>query len=125
VSPATIETYSTAVGQLADYLVAHGMPDRATTIRREHIEAFVTDLLEHKAPATAHNRYRGCQAFFNWLVEAGEIKASPMERMKPRSCRRLPHPSCAMQSCAACLQSVRRIEPSRLGPSGHSPRPAL
>jgi hypothetical protein len=51
-SPATIDTYSTAVGQLADFLAAHGMPDRATTIRREHVEAFVTDLLEHKAPAT-------------------------------------------------------------------------
>ena len=91
-SPATIETYSTAVGQLADYLSAHGMPDRAAAIRREHVEAFVTDLLEHKAPATAHNRYRGCQAFFNWLVEEGEIRSSPMERMKPPTLPEAPPP---------------------------------
>lgn len=91
-SPATIDTYSTAVGQLADYLAANGMPDRATTVRREHIEAFVTDLLEHKAPATAHNRYRGCQAFFSWLVEEGEIRASPMERMKPPKLPEAPPP---------------------------------
>jgi site-specific recombinase XerD len=91
-SPATIDTYSTAVGQLADYLAAHGMPDRAVNVRREHIEAFVTDLLEHKAPATAHNRYRGCQAFFNWLVEEGEIRTSPMERMKPPTLPEAPPP---------------------------------
>jgi site-specific recombinase XerD len=91
-SPATIDTYSTAVAQLTDYLVAHGMPDRAATIRREHVEAFVTHLLEHKAPATAHNRYRGCQAFFSWLVEEGEIRASPMDRMKPPKLPEAPPP---------------------------------
>ncbi|MGD0861780.1 MAG: tyrosine-type recombinase/integrase [Candidatus Limnocylindrales bacterium] len=91
-SPATIDTYRTAVIQLANYLAAHGMPDRASTIRREHIEAFVTDLLEHKAPATAHNRYRGCQAFFSWLVEEGEIRQSPMERMKPPKLPEAPPP---------------------------------
>ena len=68
------------------------MPDRAAAIRREHVEAFVTDLLEHKAPATAHNRYRGCQAFFNWLVEEGEIRSSPMERMKPPTLPEAPPP---------------------------------
>ena len=67
-SPATIDTYTTAVAQLADFLATNGLPGTVTTIRREHVEDFVTDLLEHKAPATAHNRYRGCQAFFNWLV---------------------------------------------------------
>jgi hypothetical protein len=29
------------------------MPNGATTIRREHVEAFVTDLLERKAPASS------------------------------------------------------------------------
>ena len=91
-SPATIDTYSTAGGQLADFLAAHGMPGRVATIRREHVEAFITDLLEHKAPATAHNRYRGCQAFFNWLVEEGEVKSSPMERMKPPKLPEAPPP---------------------------------
>ncbi len=91
-SPATIDTYSTADGQLADYLASHGMPHLATTIRGEHVEALVTDLLEHKAPATAHNGYRGCQAFFNWLIEEGEIKSSPMERMKPPKLPKGPPP---------------------------------
>ena len=37
------------------------------SIKREHVEAFLTDLLERKAPATAHNRVRGCHAFFGLL----------------------------------------------------------
>jgi integrase/recombinase XerC len=59
------------------------MPTSVERIRREHVEAFQTDLLDRRAPATAHNRFRGCQAFFNWLLEEGEIRASPMARMKP------------------------------------------
>ena len=83
VSPATIDTYTTAVGQLAAFLHEKGMPETVGAIRREHVEAFVLDVLQHRAPATAHNRFRGCQAFFRWAIEEGEIKASPMEHMKP------------------------------------------
>jgi site-specific recombinase XerD len=83
VSPATIDTYGTAVAQLADFLHEHGMPETVGAIRREHVEAFVLDVLNRRAPATGHNRFRGCQAFFRWAIEEGEIKASPMEHMKP------------------------------------------
>lgn len=82
-SPATIATYSSAALLLADFLAEHGMPTDVAAIRREHVEAFIADLLERRAPATAHNRFRGCQAFFAWLLEEGEVKASPMARMKP------------------------------------------
>lgn len=83
ISPATISTYSTAVSQLATFLGRQGMPTSPTTVRREHIEAFITDILDRLKPATAHNRYRGCHAFFRWLLEEGEIRDNPMERMKP------------------------------------------
>jgi site-specific recombinase XerD len=83
VSPATIATYTSAVALLEAFLADRGMPKAIAAIRREHVEAFITDLLERRAPATAHNRFRGCQAFFNWLVEEGELKTSPMARMKP------------------------------------------
>jgi site-specific recombinase XerD len=83
VSPATIATYSSAALLLADYLAAHGMPTEVAGIRREHVESFVADLLERRAPATAHNRFRGCQAFFAWVVEEGEIRVSPMANMRP------------------------------------------
>lgn len=82
-SPATISTYSTAITQLARFLQARGMPTDPPAIHREHVEAFITDLLARWKPTTAHNRYRGCQAFFGWLLEEGEIRDSPMARMKP------------------------------------------
>jgi len=69
ISPATISTYSTAVGQLTRFLERQGMPATPAAIRREHVEAFITDILEHWKPATAHNRYRGCHAFFRWLLD--------------------------------------------------------
>jgi site-specific recombinase XerD len=59
------------------------MPETVGGIRREHVEAFVLDVLQRRAPATAHNRFRGCQAFFRWCLEEGEVRVSPMERMKP------------------------------------------
>jgi site-specific recombinase XerD len=83
VSPATIATYTSAALLLADYLAANGMPTAVAQIRREHVESFVSDLLARRAPATAHNRYRGCQAFFAWLEEEGEVRASPMSKMRP------------------------------------------
>jgi site-specific recombinase XerD len=83
VSPATIDTYSTAVAQLAAFLHDQGMPENVGAIRREHVEAFVRDLLQRRSPATANNRFRGCQAFFRRCLEEGEVRVSPMKRMRP------------------------------------------
>jgi site-specific recombinase XerD len=82
-SPRTAHTYSEAVTLLARFLAEKGMPQDVAHITREHIETFIADLLERWRPATAANRFRSLQQFFKWLVEEGEIKASPMEKMKP------------------------------------------
>jgi site-specific recombinase XerD len=58
------------------------MPRAIGSISREHVEAFITHLIERWKPATAHNRYRALRSFFGWLVEEGEIASSPMQRMK-------------------------------------------
>jgi site-specific recombinase XerD len=92
ISPRTIATYAVSVEQLAGYLAEQGMPTRVGAIRREHVEAFVADLLGRRSPATAHNRYRGCQAFFAWCVEEGEVRESPMARMKPPRLPEAPPP---------------------------------
>ncbi len=92
ISPRTIATYAVSVEQLAGYLAAAGMPTAVGAIRREHVEAFIEDLLTRKAPATAHNRYRGCQAFFAWCAEEGEVRESPMARMKPPRLPEAPAP---------------------------------
>jgi hypothetical protein len=43
---------------LADWLIAQGMPTGVGTITREHIEAFLGDMLDRLSPATAAQHYR-------------------------------------------------------------------
>jgi site-specific recombinase XerD len=81
----TLRSYMEAVTQLDAYLAEHGMPTDVATVRREHVEAFIEDQLAHLRPASAANRYRSLQQFFKWLAEEGEIRESPMARMKPPS----------------------------------------
>jgi site-specific recombinase XerD len=108
VSPATIATYTSAIERLADYLDAAGMPSATGTIRREHVESFIADLLTKRAPATAHNRYRGCQAFFAWALEEGEVKASPMVNMRPPRLPETPPPILREPDLRALLAACAR-----------------
>ena len=82
-SPRTVQTYLDSVTRFRDYLVAENLPVAVRAVRREHVEAFITDLLARFKPATASVRYRALQTFFKWLVAEGELEASPMERMRP------------------------------------------
>lgn len=82
-SPRTIQTYGEALRLFDAFLVAEGMPLALAHIRREHVEAFITDLLARYRPATASNRYRTLNLFFAWCVAEGEITRSPMQRMQP------------------------------------------
>ena len=81
-TPATQRAYLTGLDLLARFLTDAGMPTDVAAIRREHVEALITDQLERLSPASAANRYSSVRPFFNWLVEEGEIKASPMARMR-------------------------------------------
>lgn len=81
--PNTITAYTGAIRQFERYLGERGMPQKVANIKREHVEAFIADLLERYKPATASNRFRGLQTFFKWLDAEGEIKTSPMEKMRP------------------------------------------
>ncbi len=81
-SPRTIETYMEAVGQLTEFLEAHGMPTDVAKVHREHVEAYVLDLQDKgRKPATVSNRFRSLTRFFKFLVDEGEITESPMRRM--------------------------------------------
>jgi site-specific recombinase XerD len=91
-SPNTIKAYREAVDQMARFLAAKGMPTAVVNIRREHVEAFITDQLERLRPASAANRYRSLQQFFRWLVDEGELRESPMARMHPPAVPEIPPP---------------------------------
>jgi site-specific recombinase XerD len=71
-APRTIETYTDAVELLGDFLDRMGMPTNVSALRREHIEAFIAELLTRNKPATASNRYRALQVFFRWLSDEGK-----------------------------------------------------
>jgi site-specific recombinase XerD len=85
-SPRTVETYLDALDQLSAFLGRRGMPTAAQSVSREHVEAYLVELLDlGRAPATVSNRFRALQQFFKFLVDEGEITASPMARMtRPR-----------------------------------------
>jgi site-specific recombinase XerD len=82
-APRTIRTYLEGVQRLADFLTAQGMPTDLAGIRREHVETWIANLLETGKPSSAANRFRSVQQFFKWAVDEGEIKESPMARMRP------------------------------------------
>jgi site-specific recombinase XerD len=91
-APSTIVSYVTIAGSLNAYLVGQGMPTAVSAITREHIEAFIGDLLDRLSPATAAKHYRSLQQLFRWLAEDGEIPRSPMERMRPPAVPEQPVP---------------------------------
>ncbi len=82
-SPRTLETYGESVAQLGAFLAERGMPTDPTAVTREHVTEWVNDLLNRWTASTANNRYRGASAFFKYLLDAGEIRESPMAKMKP------------------------------------------
>lgn len=92
VSPRTVETYMESVTLFTRFLTDQGMPLAVANIKREHVEGFITHLLSRYKPATAHNRYRALARFFKFLLDEGEIKTSPMERMKPPRIPEAPPP---------------------------------
>lgn len=82
-APKTVKTYGESADQLASWLdKEHDVTD-PTDVEKDHIRAFISYLLDNKSPATASVRFRALQQFFNWLVDEGEIDASPMDKMKP------------------------------------------
>lgn len=107
-SPNTLTAYVGAVEQLARYLADNGMPMQVANVKREHVEAFITDLLEHWKPATANNRYRGVQAFFKWLEQEGEVKVSPLAKMRPPHVPETPPPVLREPELRALLATCER-----------------
>jgi site-specific recombinase XerD len=89
-SEQTIQTYLEAVSLLSAFLAARSLT--VAEARREHIEAFLGDLLGRWKPATANNRYRSLRRFYAWLEEEGEIRADPMAKLRPPAVPEQPVP---------------------------------
>lgn len=91
-SPNTVSGYLDGLRCFTDFLRDRGLPQAVTLITREHVEMFLErELAEHK-PATAATRFRSLRLFWRWCTEEGEVKASPMERMRPPAIPESPVP---------------------------------
>lgn len=82
--PDTVAHYGGATRQFSAYCMDNGLP-ALRTARREHVEMWLEALHVTYKPYTVRNRFIGLRIFYKWLVEDGEIKRNPMERIKPPS----------------------------------------
>jgi site-specific recombinase XerD len=101
-APKTIKDYLHSTRCLARHLAAAGMPTDPPGIHRGHVEAFIVAELERTSPSSAASAYRRIQQWFRWLVEEGEITASPMVHMSPPKVDDVPVPVIA-------LEQIRRL----------------
>ena len=81
--PGTIMSYLATGRAFHAFLAANGMPTRVSAISREHIEHYLADMFSHSQPSTVAKHFRSLQQLFRFLLDDGEITASPMERMRP------------------------------------------
>ncbi|MBA3687905.1 MAG: tyrosine-type recombinase/integrase [Chloroflexi bacterium] len=78
----TISTYLNALRRLDSFLADRGMPRELRAIRREHVEAWIADMLQRNQAGTVSIAFRSMRPFFKWLVDEDEIERNPMEKMK-------------------------------------------
>jgi site-specific recombinase XerD len=82
-SPKTIKIYGEAARSMIEFFVTNGMPTDAAKVKREHVETYIAEQVIRWKPATANQRHRSLAQFWKFLLEEGEIRRNPMERMKP------------------------------------------
>jgi site-specific recombinase XerD len=104
-SPRTVQSYVEAAEQLVSFLEQAGMPTSAADIHREHVEAYIQHVLDTFKPTTAAVRFRSLQQLFKWLVDEGEIPASPMGRMKAPKVPEMAIPILSMTDLRALLEA--------------------
>jgi site-specific recombinase XerD len=90
--PGTIKSYLSVAREFARYLERIGHAGTPAAIRREHVEAYLADLGDRTSAANTAKHYRSLQQLFRWLVDDGELRESPMVRMRPPAVPEQPVP---------------------------------
>src|SRR5215467_15190614 len=107
-SPHTVGTYLTGVKLFGQFLDEQGMPMTVASITGEHIREYLRTLeAAGKSSNTSANRYKGLAAFFKWLVEEGEIRANPLERIKRPTIEQAPPQIISDDDVRALLRTCR------------------
>lgn len=81
-SEESVRLYCFSVTRLAGFLRDKGMPG-FTDCTREHMLEYMAALRKEKAPATVGVYLKALRLFFLWLVEEGERRDNPTERIAP------------------------------------------
>jgi integrase/recombinase XerC len=97
----TLRVYSDALDQLA----AHAGADSVAELERSAIESYLADLAAAQSPGTVSVRHRALRQFFNWLVDEGELDASPMQRMRAPIVPQQPTPVLSDEQLRRLLKS--------------------
>jgi integrase/recombinase XerC len=82
-SPKTVENYTYAIAQFADYLHAIAVADDVATVTAADVRHWLTSLQGRVAPSTEYRNYSGLRQFFAWCVREGELDISPMANVRP------------------------------------------
>lgn len=114
-SARTPSSYVRVGRALCDFLAENGLPGRVSDLARDHLETYLAAMFERKAhnragtvrPATVAKHYRSLQQVFRWLVDAGEIERSPMDRMRPPTVQSSPCRSLQMPIWEALLATCK------------------
>jgi integrase/recombinase XerC len=82
-SPKTLDNYSRAVVQFADWLAANDRVDDVEAVTAADVRGWLVSLQGKVAPSTEYRNYSGARQFFAWCVREDELDASPMVNIKP------------------------------------------
>ena len=106
-SPHTIDGYRRTARFFIEYLEDNDLPLTASDITREHVEAFITEVLQTRSSATAATRYRDLKQLFSWLDEEDQIPVSPMLRMRPPQIDEKPVPIVSVDDLRALVDACK------------------
>jgi site-specific recombinase XerC len=105
-SPKTLHSYKHALLAFARHLSATGAPSRIEEIQRGHVEEFLLATQATHSPWTLSLYFHATKMFFQWLVEEGEIPATPLAKLKrpkvPESTRGALKPTDVVRLVKAC-----------------------
>lgn len=73
----TLYAYCGAIAALADFLTDKGYPTDVEALEPKHLQDWLIHLRDTKSSATANQRYRGAQRFFNWYEGVVEDANDP------------------------------------------------
>jgi site-specific recombinase XerD len=104
-APGTIANYCRTTREFATWLAEHQLEVAPADVGREHVQAYISWLLERLKASTVVTRYAEIHAFFSWLVAEDELAAHPMRRMHRPSTQPEPGAVLSEDAIRALLQA--------------------